>query len=78
MCLPPHLIATEAGEMIPGKRFLSMSVGEAFYPIDGNNAEELLATADRRMYKSKQHHKLQRTGRTTAKENPPVTVLSVQ
>jgi len=74
-----HLIriATEAGEMIPGKRFLSMSVGEAFYPIDGDNAEELLATADRRMYKSKQHHKLQRTGRG-AKEGLPVTVVSVQ
>jgi len=54
-----------------------MSVGEAFYPIDGDNAEELLATADRRMYKSKQHHKLQRTGRG-AKEGLPVTVVSVQ
>ena len=63
-------IATEAGELIPGKRMLSMSVGEAFYPIDGNNAEELLATADRRMYKSKQHHK--QTGKAGLLQEPPV------
>jgi diguanylate cyclase (GGDEF)-like protein/putative nucleotidyltransferase with HDIG domain len=72
-------IATEAGELIPGKRFLSMSVGEAFYPIDGKNAEELLATADRRMYKSKQHHKARRTGKNLRRDaSPPVAALSVQ
>lgn len=47
-------IAADAGEVVQGKRLLSMSVGEAFFPMDGDNAEELLATADRRMYKSKQ------------------------
>jgi GGDEF domain-containing protein len=60
---------------MPGKRMLSMSVGEAFYPIDGNNAEELLATADRRMYKSKQHHK--QTGKAGPLKEPPVTVMSI-
>ena len=68
-------IATEAGELMPGKRMLSMSVGEAFYPIDGNNAEELLATADRRMYKSKQHHK--QTGKAGLVKEPPVAVMSI-
>jgi GGDEF domain-containing protein len=66
-------IATEAGELMPGKRMLSMSVGEAFYPIDGNNAEELLATADRRMYKSKQHNK--QTGKTGLLQEPPETAV---
>ena len=70
-------IAAEAGEIIPGKRFLSMSVGEAFYPLDGNNAEELLATADRRMYKNKQQQRLHRPDSPVLKESP-LEVLSVQ
>jgi GGDEF domain-containing protein len=71
-------IAAEAGEVVHGKRFLSMSVGEAFYPMDGANAEELLATADRRMYKSKQQQKLRQTSSATVQENPALTALSVQ
>ena len=70
-------IAAEAGEIIPGKRFLSMSVGEAFYPLDGNNAEELLATADRRMYKNKQQQRLHRPDSPVLKASP-LEVLSVQ
>ena len=34
-----------------------MSIGEAYYPDDGSDAEELLAEADRRMYKAKQLRK---------------------
>ena len=33
---------------------LSLSVGQAFYPKDGDNAELLLAAADVKMYKNKQ------------------------
>jgi len=36
---------------------LTMSVGEAFFPEDGQDAEQLLAEADRRMYKTKQAEK---------------------
>ena len=36
---------------------LTMSVGEAFFPEDGLDAEQLLAEADRRMYKNKQAEK---------------------
>ncbi len=36
---------------------LSLSLGEAYFPEDGCDAEELLAEADRRMYKSKQLRK---------------------
>src|SRR5580658_7909935 len=38
---------------IPAHR-VSMSIGEASYPEDGSNAEELLAAADKRMYSAKQ------------------------
>jgi diguanylate cyclase (GGDEF)-like protein/putative nucleotidyltransferase with HDIG domain len=40
---------------------ITLSVGEAFYPDDGSDAEQLLAEADRRMYKSKH---LNKTGRS--------------
>jgi diguanylate cyclase (GGDEF)-like protein len=39
---------------------LTMSVGEAFYPQDGDDAEQLLAEADRRMYTNKQAEKQKR------------------
>jgi diguanylate cyclase (GGDEF)-like protein len=41
------------GKSVFGITTLSLSVGEAFYPEDGCDAEELLAEADRRMYKTK-------------------------
>ena len=44
-------IAIETG--MPAASGISMSIGEAYYPDDGSDAEELLAEADKRMYKSK-------------------------
>lgn len=35
-------------------QLLSVSIGAAYYPEDGNNADELLSVADRRMYSEKQ------------------------
>jgi GGDEF domain-containing protein len=35
---------------------LSVSVGSAFLPEDGDDAEQLLAVADQRMYAQKQQH----------------------
>jgi diguanylate cyclase (GGDEF)-like protein/putative nucleotidyltransferase with HDIG domain len=35
---------------------VSTSIGAAFYPVDGDTAEELLRTADRRMYNHKRKH----------------------
>jgi diguanylate cyclase (GGDEF)-like protein/putative nucleotidyltransferase with HDIG domain len=43
----------KAGDITPEVCALSLSVGVATYPEDGEDAEELLAEADRRMYKSK-------------------------
>jgi GGDEF domain-containing protein len=35
-----------------------MSIGEAYYPDHGANAEQLLAEADRQMYHAKKQHKM--------------------
>jgi diguanylate cyclase (GGDEF)-like protein/putative nucleotidyltransferase with HDIG domain len=58
-------LAHRAGREVCGEDILSLSVGVARYPEDGEDAEELLAEADRRMYLEKQKqpsHKNQRTG----------------
>jgi diguanylate cyclase (GGDEF)-like protein len=46
-------IGRKAGLDVVGKDLLSMSIGHACYPVDGVDAEQLLAEADRRMYKMK-------------------------
>jgi len=46
---------------LPGAGVITLSVGEAFYPDDGSDAEQLLAEADRRMYKSKHLNKAGRS-----------------
>jgi diguanylate cyclase (GGDEF)-like protein/putative nucleotidyltransferase with HDIG domain len=40
-----------------GERLLTVSTGVALYPADGMDAEQLLAEADRRMYKQKRDRK---------------------
>jgi diguanylate cyclase (GGDEF)-like protein len=50
-------MATEAGRLLPGDDPLSMSVGAAIFPADGTDAEQLLAEADRRMYRAKPQRK---------------------
>ncbi len=49
-------LAQEAGRDVCGAGFLSLSLGAAFFPQDGLDAECLLAEADRAMYTSKQRH----------------------
>jgi diguanylate cyclase (GGDEF)-like protein/putative nucleotidyltransferase with HDIG domain len=49
-------LAMEAGRQVTGEDIVSLSVGAAFYPRDGRDAEQLLAEADRRMYVVKQQH----------------------
>jgi diguanylate cyclase (GGDEF)-like protein/putative nucleotidyltransferase with HDIG domain len=49
-------LARQAGNEVCGEDLLSLSVGRAMYPEDGNDAEQLLAEADRRMYMEKQKH----------------------
>ncbi len=50
-------VVVEAGHAVCGERLLNISVGAAFCPENGVDAEGLLAEADRRMYLTKQSHK---------------------
>jgi diguanylate cyclase (GGDEF)-like protein len=50
-----------AGRECTGEEILSLSVGEAFFPSDGADTEDLLAEADKRMYQMKQSHRTERT-----------------
>jgi diguanylate cyclase (GGDEF)-like protein/putative nucleotidyltransferase with HDIG domain len=60
-------LAIEAGRRVCGKDLISLSVGTAFCPEGGFDAERLLAEADRKMYTMKQvHHAL-----AEGIENPP-------
>ena len=47
-------LARQAGHEVCGEEILSLSVGRAVFPTDGQDAEQLLAEADRRMYVEKQ------------------------
>jgi diguanylate cyclase (GGDEF)-like protein len=49
-------LAQEAGREVCGKDILSLSLGAAFYPQDGLDAEQLLAEADKKMYAAKKLH----------------------
>jgi diguanylate cyclase (GGDEF)-like protein/putative nucleotidyltransferase with HDIG domain len=51
-------IAIDAGREVCGTEIVNISIGEACYPDDGPDAEQLLAEADRRMYKEKQANKI--------------------
>jgi diguanylate cyclase (GGDEF)-like protein/putative nucleotidyltransferase with HDIG domain len=46
-------IVEEIGLDICGRQMLSLSIGAAAFPADGTTSEDLLAEADRRMYKNK-------------------------
>jgi diguanylate cyclase (GGDEF)-like protein/putative nucleotidyltransferase with HDIG domain len=51
-----NAIARSAGLAVAREAVLSVSIGCAFYPTDGSDAEQLLAEADRRMYSVKRVH----------------------
>lgn len=60
-------LAQEAARDVCGEGALSMSMGAAFYPLDGVDAAKLLAEADRRAYEAKVIHYQRRE---------PVTLLA--
>jgi diguanylate cyclase (GGDEF)-like protein len=57
-------LAQEAGRDVCGEDALSMSIGAAFYPLDGLDAAKLLAEADRKAYEAKLTHYQCRDPRT--------------
>jgi diguanylate cyclase (GGDEF)-like protein len=59
-------IVWHAGSNDDMQEQVSMSVGAAVFPQDGSDADELLAEADRRMYKAKQEFKQSRASLTSS------------
>ena len=57
---------------------VSVSVGTAVFPRDGSDADELLAEADRSMYKAKQAHKQKRTSIDPAVSRPAMDMATIQ
>jgi diguanylate cyclase (GGDEF)-like protein/putative nucleotidyltransferase with HDIG domain len=56
-------LARQAGFEVCGEDILSLSIGVAVAPDDGNDAEQLLTQADRRMYVEKQNQPSQKDRR---------------
>src|SRR6266536_883249 len=69
-----HELAAKIGHQICGDDFLGLSVGTAFFPQDGVDAEGLLAEADRRMYSVKQVHHSRAEGLLPGQ--PPTTTVN--
>src|SRR6202163_296137 len=67
-------LAKQAGFEICAEDILSLSVGQAVYPDDGTDAEQLLAQADRRMYIEKQKHPSRKDRRLHARMKCRVTI----
>jgi len=59
-------IAKRVGREVCGEDIISLSAGVAVYPDDGEDAEELLAESDRRMYVMKQEHHSQEASSAAA------------
>ena len=57
-------LAKQAGIEVCAEDILTLSVGQAVYPEDGKDAEELLAEADRRMYLEKQQQPARKNRRS--------------
>ena len=55
-CRQLNELICQVGRRVCRGDFLRLSVGAAYYPEDGDNAEELLANADSRMYEVKRRH----------------------
>ena len=66
-------IIADVGKAVCGEGLVSVSIGQAFYPADGTNAEHLLAEADRRMYAVKNSHHANTTARDTAARSASAT-----
>src|SRR5208337_1686934 len=67
-------LARQAGFDVCGEDILSLSVGLAVSPEDGNDAEKLLTQADRRMYLEKQKEPVQKDQRLHTRMKCRLTV----
>src|SRR5579863_1528840 len=67
-------LAKQAGFDVCGEEILSLSVGVAVSPDDGNDAEQLLTHADRRMYLEKQKQPVKKDQRLHTRMKCRLTV----
>jgi diguanylate cyclase (GGDEF)-like protein/putative nucleotidyltransferase with HDIG domain len=67
-------LARLAGREVCAEDLLSLSIGQAMYPDDGSDAEELLAEADRRMYVEKQQQPSRKNRRLYPRMKSRVTI----
>ena len=67
-------LARQSGLVVCREDLLSLSVGQAVFPDDGGDAEELLAEADRRMYIEKQQQSLHKNRRLYPRMKCRVTI----
>ena len=67
-------LAKQAGREVCGEDILSLSIGRSVYPKDGQDAEALLANADRRMYVEKQQQPFRKNRRTYPRSKCRVTI----
>jgi diguanylate cyclase (GGDEF)-like protein/putative nucleotidyltransferase with HDIG domain len=67
-------LARLAGREVCREDLLSLSIGQALYPADGTDAEELLAEADRRMYLEKQQQPSRKNRRLYPRSKCRVTI----
>ena len=67
-------LAKHAGKEVCSEDILSLSVGQASYPGDGQDAEGLLAEADRRMYLEKQRQPSRKNRRLYPRMKCRVTI----
>jgi diguanylate cyclase (GGDEF)-like protein/putative nucleotidyltransferase with HDIG domain len=63
-------IGARAGCLAAGMAGMTISIGEAFFPADGKDAEQLLAEADRRMYFAKRGARTQASPAQLTVETP--------
>jgi diguanylate cyclase (GGDEF)-like protein/putative nucleotidyltransferase with HDIG domain len=69
-------VARGAGAEAPEPSALSISVGVAYFPEDGTDAEQLLAEADRRMYKGKRLRKKEKASIVSMPRGAEVTEIT--
>jgi len=67
-------LARQAGHDVCGEDILSLSTGHAIHPKDGEDAETLLAEADRRMYQEKEKQPFRKNRRLYPRVNGRITI----
>jgi diguanylate cyclase (GGDEF)-like protein len=66
-------VIRQAGKTACGQDWIDASFGAAVFPRDGDGADELLATADQRMYQEKSRHKKPSLPRPVLTDGSPAT-----